>query len=361
MLEHSESARRNRLVDDFQVGSISALLVTSPVNVRYLSGFTGSNGGLLIGAGLAVLATDGRYAEQAARETRLTDIVVTRSLVDVLVRRAADAGVVLGVERDDLTLARFEEVTLAAGAMTVVPVSGEVEKLRRVKDDVELAALRAAAVIADRAFATVSARLRPGVTERQIAADLDSEMRRLGADDIAFATIVAAGPNGSEPHHQPTDYRVVEGDLVTVDMGALLNGYHSDMTRTVCVGAPAPWQREIYALVQAAQLAGRAAVQAGLPAAGVDAAARQVIEAAGHGEHFVHGVGHGVGLQIHEAPMLFGDSEVVLSAGMVVTVEPGVYLPGRGGVRIEDTVVVGTGEVLTKASYDGALSVPVAV
>ena len=357
MLEHSESARRNRLADGFHAGSFTALLVTSPVNVRYLSGFTGSNGVLLVGVDLAVLATDGRYAEQAARETGLADIVVTRSLVGSLVHRAVEAGLVLGVERDDLTLARFEDVTNAAGGMTVVPVSGEVEKLRRVKDDAEVAALRAAAVIADRAFAVVSTRLRPGVTERHIAADLDGEMRRLGADDVAFATIVAAGANGSEPHHQPTDYRVVDGDMVTIDMGALLDGYHSDMTRTVCVGAPAPWQREIYALVQGAQLAGRAAVQSGLPAAGVDAAARQVIEAAGHGEHFVHGVGHGVGLQIHEAPMLFGDSELVLAAGMVVTVEPGVYLPGRGGVRIEDTVVVGSGEVLTRASYDGALGV----
>ena len=218
----------------------------------------------------------------------------------------------------------------------------------------ELDALRRASAIADAAFADVTSHTVQGLTERALAVALEESMRRHGADAAAFATIVAAGVNGAEPHHVPTEYALAAGDLVTVDMGARLDGYHSDMTRTFVVGAPAGWQLTAYALVAAAQAAGRAAVRAGSPAAGVDAAARAVIDAAGHGANFVHGVGHGVGLQIHEAPMLFGATDVVLLDGMVVTVEPGIYLPGVGGVRVEDTYVVNgdVPEMITHAMYD---------
>jgi Xaa-Pro dipeptidase len=337
---------------------LGGLLVTSPVNVRYLSGFTGSNGAVLVSGDGVTVATDGRYVEQAERETGLAPLV-TRGLLRALVGRAIQKGVdVLGVERDVVTIADFDVISEAAGALRLSPRSGLVEAQRVRKDATELAALRRAAAIADAAFAAMLDDLRPGVSEHEVAVALEESMRRLGAQAPAFATIVAAGPNGSEPHHRPTDYVIAAGDLVTVDMGALVDGYHSDMTRTVAVGSPSGWQRELYGVVEAAQRAGIAAVTVGAPAAAVDAAARAVIDEAGYGDRFPHGVGHGVGLQIHEAPMLFGAGDVTLAECMVVTVEPGIYLPGRGGVRIEDTVVVGSGEVLTRASYDPILTSP---
>ncbi|MCU1678449.1 MAG: peptidase family protein [Frankiales bacterium] len=355
----SYDERRARVAGLLAGRDVDAILVTTPMNVRYLTGFTGSNGAVLVYGDVVRLATDGRYEEQARRETGIHDLDITRDLMRVLVEAAGSRGAsVVGFEREHLTVARHDVLRAAAGDAHVDlrGVTGIVECARQVKDESELDALRRAAAIADAAFADVVPRLlRPGSTERDVAVALEESMRRLGADAPAFATIVAAGVNGAEPHHSPTSYAIRAGDLVTIDMGARLDGYHSDMTRTVCVGAPEPWQRDIYAVAQAAQRAGRAAVREGTPARTIDSAARAVIEAAGFGEFFVHGVGHGVGLQIHEAPMLFGDTEVTLEAGMVVTVEPGIYLPGRGGVRIEDTVVVGTGEVLTRASYDGVV------
>ena len=259
----------------------------------------------------------------------------------------------LAVEQDHVTLATFSAITdVADGQLALTPIAGLVEHERMSKDEEELGTLRRAAAISDAAFEGVTRAVSPGMTERELAVALEESMRRSGADGPAFPTIVAAGANGAEPHHQPTDYAIASGDLVTVDMGARVHGYHSDMTRTFAVGRLEDWQQAIYAVVDAAQRAGCAAVVAGAAAGSVDVAARSVIEAAGYGDNFVHGVGHGVGLQIHESPMLFGKSDVTLADGMVVTVEPGIYLPGRGGVRIEDTLIVAGSapEVINRAA-----------
>ena len=335
-----------------------ALLVTSAPNVRYLTGFTGSNGAVLVSAAGVHLATDGRYDDQSRRETGLAP-VITRDLFGALVAAARWEGVaLLAIERDDVTLASFDEIASAAASdITLTARSGLVEELRICKDATEIETLRRASAIADAAFTAVTAGDVAGRTERDLAVALVESLRRRGAEAPAFATIVAAGVNGAEPHHVPTDYVLSPGDLVTVDMGARLDGYHSDMTRTFVVGTAQGWQRDVYAVVMAAHAAGRVAVCAGRPAAEVDVAARLVIEAAGYGANFVHGVGHGVGLQIHEAPMLFGATDLLLRDGMVVTVEPGVYLPGRGGVRIEDAFVVrgDAPEAITHAPYDTAI------
>ncbi|MEO7427815.1 MAG: M24 family metallopeptidase, partial [Acidimicrobiales bacterium] len=215
--------------------------------------------------------------------------------------------------------------------------------LRAVKDSGEVARIEAACAIADDALAAVLPLLEDGPTEAAFALALDGEMRRRGADDVSFATIVAAGPNGSRPHHEPGSRPIERGELVVIDFGALVDGYHSDMTRTVAVGGVDgldATQRRMVEVVTAAQAAGVAAVRAGDPSKVVDAACRAVIEEAGWGDAFVHGTGHGVGLDIHEAPGVSSGSDATLAAGHVVTVEPGVYLPGHGGVRVEDTVVV---------------------
>lgn len=350
------AARRERLRARLADAGLDALLVTSLVGVRHLTGFTGSNGAVLVTEDDVWFATDGRYTEQAARETGLADVTVTRGVGAALVRRAADAQLgVVGVEAAAVTLAQFDALAEAAGdSVRLVARRDDVESVRAVKDPVEQAALRHAAALADEALRLVAPGIVPGDTERAVADRLEEAMRRLGAEAPAFPTIVAAGPNGAEPHHRPSSYGIRSGDLVTIDWGARVDGYHSDATRTIAVGGAGdlqPWQREVVDAVSRAQQAGVAAVRAGVVTGDVDAAARATLAAAGHGAHFVHGTGHGVGLEIHEAPMLLEGSDGALQAGMVVTVEPGVYLPGRGGVRIEDMLLVtGDGaEVLTLA------------
>jgi Xaa-Pro aminopeptidase len=325
------------------------MLVTDLVNVRYLSGFSGSNGALLVFADDRdpVLATDGRYRTQAAEQAPGVEIAIERAVARHLVGRAADAGVAkLGFESNVVTVDGFDvlagEVNQRAGSTELVRAAGTVEALREVKDAGELALLRLACEAADAALTDLVARggLRPGRTEREVSRELEGLMLDHGADAISFETIVAAGPNSAIPHHRPTSAVLAEGDFVKIDFGALVAGYHSDMTRTFVLGKAADWQLEIYQLVAEAQRAGREALKPGAGLRDVDGAARQLIVDAGYGEQFGHGLGHGVGLQIHEAPGIGATSAGALLAGSVVTVEPGVYLPGRGGVRIEDTLVV---------------------
>ena len=322
---------------------LDALLVTSLVNVRYLTGFVGSNAGFLVSADArdSVLATDARYAEAAAQECPDVELLVERDTGPALAALAVERGRRrLGYESHQLTVDGFRDVQLAGPALDLRPADRPVEQLRRVKDLDEVAALRAACAAADAALADVLALIRPGLTERELAVELEARMRAHGSEGPSFDTIVAAGEHAAVPHHRPTDRRLARGDLVKLDFGAVVDGYHSDMTRTLVLGRPADWQREIYDLVAAAQQAGVDAVCAGVATARVDRAAREVVEAAGRGEQFIHGVGHGVGLEIHELPALGTGSAGVLAESMVVTVEPGVYLPGRGGVRIEDTLLV---------------------
>jgi Xaa-Pro dipeptidase len=346
------AARRDALRELLRAAELDALLVTDLVNVRYLSGFTGSNAALLVpadGERGTRLATDGRYTTQAAAEAPDVPKVIERACDRALVAVAgADGHRRLGFESGHVTVdahAALLEVAreLGTGAgPELCRAPGLVQRLRVVKDETEIEALRAACAAADAALADLigAGGLRPGRTERAIAAELEQRMRQHGADGPSFDTIVAAGANSAIPHHQPTDAVLAAGDLVKMDFGALLAGYHSDMTRTVVLGPPADWQRELYALVAEAQAAGRAALAVGVEVASVDAAARDVITEGGRGAEFSHGLGHGVGLEIHEAPALSATGAGRLVSGMAVTVEPGVYLAGRGGVRIEDTLVV---------------------
>ena len=325
------------------------MVVTDLVNVRYLTGFTGSNAALVVFADDTppVLATDSRYVTQAARQAPDVDLVIDRSCGRRLVGMALDCGVRrIGFESHVVTVADFDVLTALAAdtaGAELVRTAGEVEALREVKDDGEVMLLRRACDAADTALSALIADggLRPGRTERAVARELEALMLDHGADGPSFETIVAAGANSAVPHHRPTDAVLEAGDFVKIDFGALVGGYHSDMTRTFVLGSAAAWQRELYQLVAAAQQAGREALAVGATLSDVDAAAREVIAAAGHAEHFGHGLGHGVGLQIHEAPGINSTAAGTLLAGSVVTVEPGVYLPDRGGVRIEDTLVVG--------------------
>lgn len=252
----------------------------------------------------------------------------------------------LAVETAHITVSQWRALEEALGDSTAVlrETTDLVESLRQVKDAEEVAHLVTACRISEEALARTVAGVREGDTEKQIARRLDATMLELGADRVSFDTIVAVGPNTAIPHHQPTDRPLIRGDFLLIDFGAEYSGYHADETRTFVLGEPAEWQREIHSLVESAQAAGRVAATAGTALADVDAAARQIIEEAGHGPNFDHGLGHGVGLEIHEAPFFSARATGMLLAGSPVTIEPGVYLAGRGGVRIEDTVIVTEGE-----------------
>ncbi len=342
------SQRRDRLRQRLVADDLDAMLVSDLVNVRYLSGFTGSNAALLIRAEdpTPVLATDGRYRTQAAQQAPDAELVIERACGPHLVARAAADGLSrLGFESHVVTVDTFSVLTKAAGELTqLVRASGTVEALREVKDAGEIALLRLACEAADAALHDLVERggLQAGRTEKDVARELEALMLDHGADGVSFETIVAAGPNSAIPHHRPTDAVLSAGDFVKIDFGALVCGYHSDMTRTFVLSPAAQWQLDIYELVATAQRAGSDALAPGATLSDVDAASRQIIADAGYAENFGHGLGHGVGLQIHEAPGISASSVGRLLAGSAVTVEPGVYLPDRGGVRIEDTLVVGS-------------------
>lgn len=331
--------RREALAAELAGLEVRAALVTTLLNVRYLTGFTGSSAALLVhDDGSSVLATDGRYELQAATECPDLPAVITRSGRRDLADRAIGAGASqVGFEDLHLPVAAFRDLPHSA---SWTPLGTCLEHLRMVKDAGELHALSLACAATDGALEVSADRIRPGVTEREVARWIDDELRKR-SEGPGFDTIVASGPNGAIPHHQPTDRRIEAGDLVTIDFGARVAGYHADMTRTVLVGGrAAAWQSEAYQAVRRAQDAAVAALSPGCAASEVDGAARNSLADAGLAEFFVHGLGHGVGLQIHEAPYLGSSSPDKLAVSVPVTVEPGVYLPGRGGVRIEDTVVV---------------------
>ncbi|WP_069114767.1 M24 family metallopeptidase [Jiangella alba] len=354
----AELARR--LVDD----KLDAALVTSLVNVRYLTGLDSSNAALLLASdGSAVLATDSRYSTAAKAVAEDVELMVERGVATSLATRAAKAGgsLRLGVEEQAVTLELWESMRAAldaeAGAVETVHLGRAVEQLRAVKDEDELGLLAQACAISCRALEDLwAAGGFAGRTEKEIARDLEWRMFGHGADAVAFETIVATGPNSAVPHHRPTERVVERGDLLKIDFGAAYRGYHADCTRTSVVGAePQDWQREIYDLVAAAQQAGVDAVAVGAGCMSVDHASRAIIDDAGYKENFGHGTGHGVGLEVHEAPTLGYSAAGTLADRMAVTVEPGIYLPGRGGVRIEDTLAVrasGASELFTPTTKD---------
>ncbi len=330
--------RRSRLAALVAERDAEAALITRLVNVRYLTGLASSNAALLVRAdGTATLATDGRYAGTAARLCPDLECVIDRDAAGTLAARATGR---LAFEAHEMTVEAHAALATRLDGVDLVSLERAVERLRTVKDETEIALLAEACAITDRAFATVLPAIAPGLTEREIAIMLERAMVDLGAERPAFESIVASGPNGAIPHHAPGVRAIEPGDLVTMDFGALYEGYHADMTRTFAVGEPGAWQREIYDLVAAAQQAGVDAARPEAVTKDVDAAARGIIDDAGYGAQFTHGLGHGVGLEIHEAPLMGYDRTGKLMDRVPVTVEPGVYVAGRGGVRIEDTLVV---------------------
>ncbi len=340
------AARADRVRAGFDGAEVDALLVTDLTNVRYLTGFTGSAGRVLLTAERMLLVTDGRYAAQAPDQVAQAgvaaevEVALTLADQDCILADAVPADARLGLEAASVTWAAQRRYGRDPWRHTLVPTEEVVEAVRQIKDAGEVARLARAAGIADAALAAVAPGLVDGPTEAELGLALDTTMRRLGADGVSFETIVASGPNGARPHHRPADRTIVEGDLVVIDFGALVDGYHSDMTRTFQVGEASATQTRMYEVVRAAQADGMAAVRAGVAAADVDAVCRDVIAEAGWADAFGHGTGHGVGLAIHEDPRVSRTSTAMLAAGHVVTVEPGVYLPEHGGVRIEDTVLV---------------------
>ena len=354
------STRTDRLVELLADAGADAILVTNLVNVRYLTGFTGSNAVALVGPEVRAFATDFRYVEQAAAELDVSfdrlppSPDVLEAITDVLPPRELRVGF------EDAHLSVREHARLRErlpDRLELVPLHGLVEKLRAVKAPEEVAAIRAATELADTAFGTLIGQGLVGHSERALAVSLEFEMRRLGAEGPSFEPIVAAGPHGALPHARPRDVEITRGQLVVVDWGAQLAGYCSDCTRTLAAGSVNERGADIYELVVEAQLTGVGAVAAGRSARDLDRVARQIIDSRGHGDHFGHGLGHGVGLEVHEAPRLSQRSDAVLEPGNVVTIEPAVYLPGELGVRIEDLVVVtGNGhEILTGVSNELAI------
>ncbi len=352
------AVRRDRLRARLADLDVDAALISGLVNVGYLTGFTGSNAALVLYAdGTDVFCTDGRYRTQAAGQVPDLERVIERNCARALGARLDTEQVArIGYESHTVTVDGLAELRDSMPEVTLRSMRRAVEELRAIKDEAEIVALRVACAIADRALAELLERggLSVGRSEVEVGRDLDALLLGHGAAERSFETIVAAGPNSAVPHHRPTDRTLERGDLVTLDFGARHGGYHSDMTRTYVLGEPADWQREVYGVVLEAQRLGREAVRVDADVRYVDAAARDHVKACGYGAEFGHGLGHGVGLEIHEAPTVSYLGAGTLTERMTVTVEPGVYIEGRGGVRIEDTLVVRNEgpELLTRTGKD---------
>lgn len=332
-------------------GGPDGLLVGSQYNRRYLSGFRGSAGWLLATPSQACLAVDFRYVEQAAQEAPDFEVVhITGDLESWLPGLVSKLGISqLGIEADHVTYSTYQSLARAAKAASpafrLLPVKNMVESLRLVKDEGELAAIQKACSIADEAIRATGARLQAGVSEKQVAWELETMLREGGSGTLPFEIIVASGPNAALPHAQPSDRLIGEGETVIIDFGARFGGYCSDVTRTFVIGDEAEKFNTVYNIVLGAQLTALSLIEKGMAASAADALARDMIKDAGYGEFFGHGLGHGIGLETHELPRLGAASGDTLEDGMVFTVEPGIYLPGWGGVRIEDTVTIAGGKL----------------
>jgi Xaa-Pro aminopeptidase len=337
------TARADRLVELLAERELDMLVVTNLVNVRYLTGFTGTNGACVVGREERVFFTDFRYVEQAREQ--VSDFErpdASRDLLDDIAKRLRGR---IGFEDDKLSVAAYRKLSdKAPDGVELVPAAGLVERLRAVKDETEIAAISRAAEIATVAYESLRERGLAGRTEREVATGLVRFMEDAGAEGPAYPPIVAANGRGALPHAVPRDVEIPPDTLVVIDLGARVDGYCSDCTRTLATGSLTDEMEEVYELVLRAQADALPATTAGAECSAVDAVAREVIDAAGHAEHFGHGLGHGLGLEIHEPPRLAKTAEGTLDAGNAVTVEPGVYLPGEFGVRIEDLVIVTDGE-----------------
>ena len=334
--------RLAKLRETLSEQGLDAVLIGQPQNRRYLSGFTGSAGWLLITSQRAMLATDFRYHEQVQRQAPDFELAKIKTqfskalpgfLDELGVRR-------LGFESQHLTVDELRTLSEATKGVEWIALKDTVEALRAVKDSTEIQALRRSAALNDAAFAYLMEIIQPGMTEIEIAWQIESYLRTHGASKVAFDIIVASGPNGALPHARPSERQVQSGEPVVIDMGCILDGYCSDMTRTICLGEPPPTYLDVWNLVLQAQEAALDGIRAGLTSREADALARDPIQAAGYGEQFGHGLGHGVGLAVHEKPRASVLAEDTIEANMSLTVEPGIYLPGEFGVRIEDLVIV---------------------
>jgi Xaa-Pro aminopeptidase len=335
------------LVAQFPDQELDGVLISAPENRRYLSGFSGSAGYLFITKDSAVLVTDSRYTEQATNQSPAFQVKQVRGGWGWLVEELKASGVKkVGFESQDMTVSSYNSLIDAIkgdsslGGVSLVPAPGLAENQRIVKDKEELAMLQLAIDAADRAMDQVCPAITPGMTEKEVAWKMETAMRGAGADSISFDTIVAAGPNGAMAHHQPTDYAIKHGDPIVIDMGAKVGGYCSDLSRSIAVGEPDETFKKIYDIVLGAQLTAINTVKVGMTGEETDSLSRDVIAEAGYGDNFGHSLGHGVGLVIHENPRVGPRSSDILELNTVFTVEPGIYLTGWGGIRIEDIVIL---------------------
>jgi Xaa-Pro aminopeptidase len=334
--------RLKRLRQAMKEKEIEALLITNPLNRRYLSGFTGTAGYLLISETAAYLLTDGRYTEQAKNQATQFEVIsrserVLETVADLLQQERVST---LGFESDHLTVAEYQQLKTAIAPVATKHVRQLVEELRMIKDEQEIECIKRAIRVVDEVFVELLAEIAPGMTEHHVATRMEYLMREKGASGSSFDTIVASGVRSALPHGVASEKMLANGELVTLDFGCYVDGYTSDLTRTFVLGTSHAKQREIYDIVLESQQKTIAALRPGMTGREADQIARRVIEEAGYGEAFAHGLGHGIGLDIHEEPSLRRSSEQVLQPGMVVTIEPGIYLPGFGGVRIEDDVLI---------------------
>lgn len=359
----NSAARITRLRQKLDESKIDGLFVSQPENRRYISGFDGSAGYLLITKEVARLATDFRYIEQSKRQAADFEVVQISGktekwfpalLENVRVKR-------LGFECDNVTVAFGKQLADAAHAaglgLELVPVEGLVESLRTIKDREELQLISRAVAISDAAMSHIASFIEPGMTETQVAWEIEKFMRENGSAPVPFELLVQSGPNSALPHAQPSDRRISEGEPIVIDIGAKVEGYASDLTRTLCVGKPDDRFASVYDTVLGAQLTAIALIREGMTGQEADSFARAVIREAGHGEEFGHSLGHGVGLAVHEGPRLGPGSPDILQRGMVFSIEPGIYIPGWGGVRIEDLATIEDGrvKVLSSAPKQGPL------
>lgn len=333
--------RVNKLQAQLEENEIDALLVTKRENIRYLSGFTGSSGVIVITSNSASFITDFRYTEQANDQVKGYDIIeldtsLIKSVADVVSRESIKR---LGIEQDAMTVGQYRTYEKEVDVQ-LIETSGIVEKLRLIKDESEIKIMKEAAAIADAAYTHIQTFIRPGRTEREVANELEMFMRSKGADSSSFDIIVASGLRSALPHGVASDKVIQTGELVTLDFGTYYKGYCSDITRTLAIGPVSDELRQIYDTVLRAQLAGVEGIRAGITGIEADALTRDIIKEAGYGEYFGHSTGHGLGMEVHEAPGLSFRSDTVLEPGMVVTIEPGIYINGVGGCRIEDDVVI---------------------
>lgn len=333
-LDKLRQAMRNSGLDGF--------IVTNMQNWRYISGFTGDNAVLLITEKDKILITDFRYLDQADEETDGYEIVKsTASTHDNLAEHVAKLGLKkVGFEESTISYREYKSLNSKLSGTELFPTSNVIEKIRQVKDNEEIKAIRRAAEIADKAFKHILNIIKPGISEIEIAAELEYQMKKMGSEEPAFDTIIASGVRSALPHGAASSKTLGDGEFVTIDFGAVIEGYHSDMTRTMIIGEPDSKQKKIYDIVLQAQVTAVQAVRPWAKCLEIDSVARNIIDAEGYGENFGHGLGHSVGLEIHERPAFNTRDDTVLEPGMVMTVEPGIYISNWGGVRIEDLVLV---------------------